>query len=403
MMTKPLDGVTILDASHLAAGPWCTMVLADLGADVIKVERPGTGDIARNAGTVYIESESAIFLAFNRGKRSVALDLSNAEGRAAFDRMVEQADVFVQNYRPGTAERLGIHDARLREINPALVYVSISAFGPSGPYVERPANDPIIQAMSGAMAITGEGDRPPARQGVSIPDFGTGMMAAVGITSALLGRARHGEGCHLEYSLLDVEIFALGPRAQEFLINGEEQPRLGSGHPQFSPYQAFKCKGGEYLYIAVINDKFWKALCTALERPELIDDPRYASNQDRCSNRADLASLLESILAERSRNAWIELFDRFGVPSGPVNTLAEVFDDPQVLHNRVVDSIDHPKLGRVPTLSLPFTISGNKPTLDRSPPMLGQHTREVLEEFGVDSETMDTLVASGVAQQYVPA
>ena len=263
----PLAGITVIDVSHLAAGPWCTMVLADLGADVIKIERPGVGDMSRQAGGVYAGEESAVFLSFNRNKRSVALDLKEPLGREVLHRLVERADVFVENLRAGKTAQLGIDHATLANLNPALVYASISAFGDDGPYVDLPGNDPIIQALSGAMSLTGEPDGPPARQGVSVPDFGAGMMAAFSIVAALLGRQTTGRGCKLDLNLLDVEIFALGPRAQEHLITGEDQPRLGSAHPQFAPYQAFRCRDGRYLYIAAINEKFWHLLCQALKSP----------------------------------------------------------------------------------------------------------------------------------------
>lgn len=344
----PLSGTTVVDVSHLAAGPWCTMVLADLGANVIKIERPGVGDMSRGAGGVYAGEDSAVFLAFNRNKRSVAVDLKDPEAREIVHRLVENADVFVENLRAGKTAELGIDYETLSARNPGLVYASISAFGadPAGPYAGLPGNDPIIQALSGAMSITGEQDGPPARQGVSVPDFGAGMMAAFSIVSALLGRQATGRGRKLELNLLDVEIFALGPRAQEHLITGEDQPRLGSAHPQFAPYQAFRAQDGRYLYIAAINEKFWRVLCDALETPGLAADPDYATNVDRCHHREALVALLEARLATRDRDEWLAVLERHGVPCGPVNTLTEAMADPQVRHNELL--VDLPRPGAAP-------------------------------------------------------
>jgi crotonobetainyl-CoA:carnitine CoA-transferase CaiB-like acyl-CoA transferase len=379
----PLAGTTVIDVSHLAAGPWCTMVLADLGADVIKIERPGEGDMSRKAGGVYLGDESAVFLAFNRNKRSVAIDLKDPRGKEILYKLIERADVFVENLRAGKTTQLGIDYDRLSGINPSLVYASISAFGDDGPYVDLPGNDPIIQALSGAMSITGEQDGPPARQGVSVPDFGAGMMAAFSIVSALLGRQATGRGRKLDLNLLDVEIFALGPRAQEHLITGEDQPRLGSAHPQFAPYQAFRCRDEKYLYIAAINEKFWRLLCIALEVPALAEDADYATNVDRCRNREALVAKLEGLLAARDRDDWLDLLGKHGVPVGAVNTLTEAMTDPQVLHNELLQRLPHAGDEDLRTVAMPLHMDGERLPIRMPPPSLGQHTDEVLAEFGI--------------------
>ncbi|WP_223734376.1 CaiB/BaiF CoA transferase family protein [Streptomyces purpurogeneiscleroticus] len=382
----PLEGITVIDISHLAAGPWCTMVLADLGANVIKIERPGVGDMSRNAGGTYAGDHSAVFLSFNRNKRSVALDLKDPRGRETLYQLLSGADVFVENLRAGKADQLGLGYADLAKINPGLVYASISAFGTDGPYADLPGNDPIIQALSGAMSITGEQDGPPARQGVSVPDFGAGMMAAFSITAALFGRATTGSGCKLDLNLLDVEIFALGPRAQEHLITGEDQPRLGSAHPQFAPYQAFRCRDGRYLYIAAINEKFWHLLCEALGTPELAEDERYATNVDRCRNRESLVAYLQDILDTRDRDDWLGVLGERGMPCAPVNTLTEAVHDPQVVHNELVQRFTHRGLGELSTVALPLRLDGARLPIRLAPPELGEHTEELLAELGTGAE-----------------
>lgn len=377
--TQPLSGLVVLDLSHLAAGPWCTMVLADLGADVIKVERPPTGDMSREAGVVYSGDRSAVFLALNRNKRSIALDLKSAEGRAVLHRLAARADVVVENLRPGRTAELGADYDTLAAINPRLVYASISAFGESGPGLELPGNDPIIQAMSGAMAITGAEGGPPARQGVSVPDFGAGMMAGYAILAALHGRERTGRGSRVALNLLDVEVFALGPRAQEFLINRQEQPRLGSAHPQFAPYQAFECADGNWFYLSIINDKFWRLLCGAIERPDLTSDPRFTTNRERVAHRPDLLAELVPLFASDSREAWLKLLQHAGVPAGPVNSLGDALNDPQVVHNELITTLAAGTDGpAVPTVGLPMRFDGQRPPVRRTAPALGEHTDEIL-------------------------
>ncbi|MFF2316000.1 CaiB/BaiF CoA transferase family protein [Arthrobacter sp. NPDC058097] len=393
----PLEGITVLDLSHLAAGPWCTMVLADLGADVIKIEKPFTGDMSRQAGSIYAGDQSAVFLSLNRNKRSVALDLKQPEGREVFFRLAEKADVVVENLRPGKAAQLGVDRASLAERNPGLVYASISAFGTSGPYVDLAGNDPIVQALSGAMAITGEENGPPSRQGVSVPDFGAGMMAGYAILAALVGRQRDGQGSEVKLNLLDVSVFALGPRAQEYLINGEEQPRLGSAHPQFSPYQAFRCRDDRYVYIAVINDKFWRLLCAGLGRAELASDPKYATNVGRVEHRAELADQLGTLMAQRPSDEWLKTLQDAGVPCAPVNSLSEAMSDPQVIHNGLVAKMQHPTLGELTTVGLPMTFDGERPPIRNAPPLLGEHTKEILQGAGISDTELRNLIDGGAA------
>jgi crotonobetainyl-CoA:carnitine CoA-transferase CaiB-like acyl-CoA transferase len=392
-----LDGVRVVDLTHLAAGPWCTLLLADAGADVVKVEPLGRGDIARDMGGVYDRGHSAIFLCFNRNKRSLALNLQDERGREILYRLVRKSDVVVENFRPRTVSRLGVDYETLAAINPGIVYCSISAFGQFGPYAERPANDPIIQAMSGSMALTGDPGGGPVRQAISIPDFGAGIIAAYSIVLALWDRMRTGMGQRIEVNLLDCTVFALGPRAQEYLISGEDQPRLGSAHPQFAPYRAFRCEDGEYVYVACINDKFWVNLCSALGQHDLAHDSRFRTNAARLEHREALDRILEPLFAARPRSEWLQVLVQHDVPCGPVYRLPEVFEDPQVAANGVTTTVPHPSGGCYTSLATPIRFSRDVIRSSHSaPPLLGQHTVEVLTELGYSDGEIQRLREEGV-------
>lgn len=393
---RPLTGYRVLDFTHLAAGPWCTMMLGDMGAEVIKIEPPGRGELARNAGGVYAGGESAIVLSLNRNKKSVAVNLQAEEGRAIIRKLIQTADVIVENFRPGTTARLGIDYEAAARINPRIVYASISAFGQTGPYREFPGNDPIIQAMSGTMALTATRDGKPVRMGAPVPDFAAGILAAYGIVVALLHRERTGIAQKLDLSLLDAQIFTLGPRAMEYFLTGTEPAALGDAHPSFHPYQVFRCKDGRHLYVACINDKFYENFCRAIGRPDLATDPRYRTNQERLAHREELDAILEPLMATRDREEWFRLLTRHGVPCGPVYGLAEAFSDPQVVQNHVVEETSHPTAGRLPQLKLPIEFAATPAQIDSPPPLLGQHTREVLEALGYGKSEMAALRESGV-------
>lgn len=395
----PLSGVRILDLTVMTAGPMGTMMLADLGADVVKIEEISQGDLSRNLGTVFVAGESAQFLSQNRNKRSVRLDLKNPRGREAFLRMVRQADVLTENFRPGTLDRLGLGYEVLKREKPDLILASVSAFGQSGPYAHLPANDPVVQALSGLMAMTGEPGGPPARIGNPYPDFGGAMVLAFGIVTALLHRNRTGQGQRISTSLLEGAIFASIPRDGETLITGAAPPRLGSAHPTFVPYQNFRAGDGEWFFLSCFTEKFWRALCAALDRPEWAQDPRFARNPDRCANRDILIPMLEARFAEEGRQTWLDRLGRHEVPAAPIQDLHEALRrDPQVRHNAVLVTQEHPTAGRIESLAAPIRMEATPAAYRRPPPILGEHSVEVLAEFGFSRAEIAALMEAGAAR-----
>lgn len=379
----PLSGIRVLDLTVMTAGPVCTMLLADLGADVIKVEEAGAGDLSRNLGTVFLSGESAQFLSQNRNKRSLRLDLKNPAGREALLRMAAQCDVVVENFRPGTLDRLGVGYEAIRAVRPDVIFASSSAFGQDGPYAHLPANDPVIQALSGLMAMTGELGGPPARIGNPYPDFGAAALLAFGITAALLHRTRTGEGQRVTTSLLEGAVFASIPRDIETLQTGKAPPRLGTGHPTFVPYQAFQAGDAGWFFLSCFTEKFWRNLCTALERPEWRDDSRFATNPARCTNREALITLLEARFAELPRAEWLARLGAAQVPAAPIQDLHEALrSDPQLAHAGVLVPFEHPTAGPIETLASPVRLSAAPPDYRRPPPRLGEHSAEVLAELG---------------------
>jgi len=327
-LALPLDNIRILDLSRDLAGPFCSMILADLGAEVIKVEIPERGDEARSWGPPFIGGESAYFLSVNRNKKSVTINLKMEEGREILYKMVEKSDVFLENFRWGVAERLGIHYEKISKINPRIIYCSISGFGHTGPYRDRPAYDIIIQGMSGIMDITGEDSRPPVKVGVSITDLGAGMYATIAILSAILARERSGKGQWIDISLLDSAVTLLVHNAANYFVTGVPPKRMGSAHPNIAPYQCFRAADGKYLVLAVANDEIWKRFCRAIGLERLIHDPEFATNGKRVQNREKLVSLLSEVFLTKERDEWIRIFAEAEVPCGPVNTIDEVFQDP---------------------------------------------------------------------------
>lgn len=369
---KPLEGIKVLDLSRILAGPLATMWMADLGAEVIKVERPGVGDETRRWGPPFVGGESAYFLAVNRGKRGVALDLKSQ--RDVLIELIRRADVLVHNFLPRTAAKLGLAYEEVRSLNPRIVYVAITGF-PKGPYHDEPGFDALIQAMGGLMAITGEGDRP-VKVGVAIVDVLCAWAALAGMLAALFVRERTGEGSEVPVSLSTCSVAALVNVGQAFLLSGEEPKRLGTAHPHIVPYQAFPAADGLFM-VAVGTDAQFRALCDAIGRPELADDPRFATNPARVEHREELVGLLSEIFRERPRREWTGLLRERGIPAGPVNSLAELFGDPGLVAGLIVE-VEHPTVGRYRTVACPLPQA--HPPSPLPPPRLGEHTTEVLRD-----------------------
>ncbi len=402
-----LRHLRVLDLSRVLAGPWAGQLLADLGADVIKVERPVCGDDTRAWGPPYLRDaagrdtgESAYFLSANRGKRSVTVDLSRAEGQAIVRALAERSDVLLENYKAGALARWGLGYQDLAALNPRLVYCSITGFGQSGPYRDRAGYDFLVQGMGGLMSITGEPDGAPGggpmKVGVAITDVLTGMYAAVAVLAALAHRDRTGRGQHVDLALLDVQVATLANQAENYLVTGHPPARLGNAHPSIVPYQAFATEDG-HIVLAIGNDGQFARFCEAAGRPELAADPRFAANAGRVRNRRVLVPILAALVAGRTRQEWIGVLEAAGVPCGPINDLAAVFDDPQVRHRGMRVEAPHPLAGTVPMVGSPLRLSGTPVRAPSAPPLLGEHTREVLTGLlALRDEEVEALRAKGV-------
>jgi len=395
MAALPLAGYRVLELAHLIAGPACGMYLADMGADVVKLEQPTGGDASRTAYGSQFGGESAVFVTVNRNKRSLALDLARPEGRAAFERLVARADVVIEAYRGGVAERLGIDWERLAPLNPRLVYCSLSAFGPTGPWRDKPGVDMLVQAMGGLMAVMGEPDGPPVLCGAPVLDTIGALMAGQGILTALLHRERTGQGQRVDVSLLNGTLLAHAARLSIFLATGEEPGRWGSGHPYIVPFQAFEASDG-WVYVAVWIDRLWAPFCAAIERPGLANDGRFATRADRRQRRAELTALLAEIFRGRRVAEWMATLEAHDVLCAPVNRYADLPDDPQVRATGLIVEQDHPRAGRFRTLDTPIRL-GLTPGGIRTPaPALGEHSDAVLTEAGLAPAEIAGLRATGV-------
>jgi len=382
-----LSHVRVLDLTRVLAGPWASQVLADLGAEVIKVERPGTGDDTRGWGPPYLRDsrgeetpESAYFVSANRGKKSITVDLARPEGQEIVRRLSASSDVVLENYKVGALDRYGLGYQHLSEWNSRLVYCSITGFGQDGPYRDRAGYDFLVQGMGGLMSITGEPEGEPMKAGVAMTDILTGMYAATAVLAALAHRERSGRGQHIDLALLDVQVATLANQAQNYLVTGEPPHRLGNSHPSIVPYRAFATRDG-HIVLAVGNDGQFARFCAVAGRPELARDPRFATNAVRVRNRTDLESLLAGIIANRTSRDWIEALDAATVPCGPINDLRQVFADPQVRHRGMRIEAVHPSVGTVPMVRSPIRFSETPVRVDTPPPLLGQHTAEVLTDI----------------------
>lgn len=406
-MAGPISGIKVLDLSRILAGPWSTQLLSDLGADVIKVERPEGGDDTRGWGPPFLAdekgsatAESAYFLSANRGKQSITVDISTPEGQAILRELARTADVFVENYKLGDMKRYGLDHAALAEINPRLVYCSITGFGQTGPYSSRAGYDFVIQAMGGLMSITGQSDDQPGggpqKCGVPISDLMTGMYASVAILSALLERTSSGKGQYIDMSLLDTQVAWLANQAANYLVSGKPPVRWGNAHPNLAPYQSFAVSDGE-LIVAVGNDRQFAALCRTLGVQGLANDERYATNAQRLKHRATLIPVLSELFAREPKGHWLDQLERAGVPCGPVHSIPEALANEHVLARGMVFSLPHSSGIPAPQIANPIKFSRSQIHYRRAPPALGEHTEEILTaELGWSEERILDLKDKGV-------
>ena len=393
---QALQGVKIVDLSRALSGPFCTMVLADLGADVIKIEPGPTGDMSRTWGP-FDRGVSTYYLSCNRNKRGMCIDLRNPEGLATIQQLIDDADVVIENFKPGTLESMGLGYEVLSARNPRLVMGSINAFGADGPMSSWPGFDQIAQGYSGLMSLTGFVDGDPTRTGTAIGDLTSGMWLVTAVLAALLERERTGRGQHVSTSLLASLVGLLSVHGQRYLSLGDVPRRTGNAHSVIAPYGVFQTKDGP-LNLAPITSAMWGRLCVLLDLPELPDDPRFATNEARVERRDELREILESRLKTRSKREWTTLFVDAGLPAGPINTLDEVFDDPQVLHSQLTETLTHPTLGALRQVVTPV-FGATDGVASRPPPLLGEHTVEVLREAGFDAASINALLAAKIVFQ----
>ena len=405
-MAGPLSHVRVLDLSRIMAGPWATQILADLGADVIKVERPRVGDDTRGWGPPFMEGpggvrgDSGYFLSVNRGKRSVTIDLSKPEGRDIVRSLAAVTDIVVENYKVGALAKYGLAYEDLKAVNPRLIYASITGFGQTGPRRHQAAYDFMIQGMGGLMSVTGERDDLPGggpqKVGVPIVDIMTGMYSAVAVLAALARRDQTGEGDFIDIAMLDVQTAFLANQAMNYLVSGREPRRNGNSHPNIQPQDVYRCKDG-HIVVAVGNDGQFAKFSEVIGTPELASDPRFALNAERVRNLPALAAIIREALVLEDMNHWVDRLDAAGVPCGPINTIPEVFKDPQVIERGMLRRIPHPLAGTVPQVVSPMRFRDAALAFETAPPLLGQHTAEVLQELGLADSEIDGLRERGVA------
>ncbi|MDX1398030.1 MAG: CaiB/BaiF CoA-transferase family protein [Oceanospirillum sp.] len=402
-----LSHIRVLDMSRILAGPWAGQMLADLGADVIKIERPERGDDTRSWGPPWMpvtdepRGEAAYYLCANRNKRSLALDITSPQGQEIIRSLAAQSDILLENYKVGGLKKYGLDYDSLKAVNPKLIYCSITGFGQDGPYAKRAGYDFLIQAMSGLMSITGEKDgRPgagPQKVGVALTDVLTGMYATTGVLAALAAREQTGEGQYIDVALMDVQVACLANQAMNYLVSGNSPTRLGNAHPNIVPYQSFETSDG-YMILAVGNDTQFAKFCQEAGQPELATDERFVSNAQRVANREALVALLEPLVRKRTTADWIAALEAVSVPCGPINSIGEAFEDPQIKARQMQIEIPHPRSesGASPSVANPLKMSGTPITYDNPAPLLGEHTRKVLEETGLTEAQINALLEKGV-------
>jgi len=395
---RPLDGIRVLDLTRVVSGPFCTMQLADLGADVIKVERPGAGDDSRAFAPPYQGDQSAYFLSINRSKRGVAIDLKSERGRDLLWRLIAESDVLVENFRPGAMDRLGMSYAAVQAVRPSIVYASISGFGDTGPQRNRPGYDVIVQGEAGIMDLTGQSDGPPQKVGTSIADLVSGLTAAQGILAALYARRESGEGQHVKVSMYEAVAALLTFNAGIYFATGSSPRRRGNGHATIVPYETFETADG-WINLGVANDDLWRRFCAAAGCRDIVDDRRFATAADRVRNRVELIPRVQAIVKQRSRADWLECLDAAGVPCGAIRSVGEVCDGDLLAARGMVAEVDHPSAGRVRMIKSPVGLSATPLDVYAPPPRLGEHTDSVLGDLlGLGGEELRALREGGVIQ-----
>ena len=395
-MTKPLSDLKVLDLSRVLAGPYCTMLLADMGADVIKVERPGAGDDTRGYGPPFLSGESTYFLSVNRNKRSMTLDMKHPKGKEILGNLIRTADVLVENFRPGTLEKLGFGYEEALVVNPRLVYCSISGYGHNGPSAAFPGYDLVVQGEGGIADLTGEPDGPPMKVGTSQADIVAGMNAFSGILLALLARLQTGRGQKVDIGLLDCQVALLTYQAGIYFATGESPKRMGNRHPSIAPYETFRSADG-YVNLGCGNEAIWRRFCQAAGAPDLAEDPRFTTNANRVANRGDLLAIMEPLMATRTTAEWVGLLRPQGIPAGPIHSVQEVLEHPQTRARDMVVELDHPLAGPIRVTGIPIKMSDTPGEVRTPPPLLGQHTAEILAGWlGLGPEEIKRLATSGV-------
>ena len=392
---KPLQGVVVLDLTRVLAGPYAAMMMADFGANVIKIEPPGVGDDSRAFGP-FVGKESAYFMSLNRNKRSMTLNLKHPEARELFKEMVKKADVVLENYRPGTMEKFGLGYEDLKKINPKIIYAACSGFGHTGPYMDKPAYDVIVQAMGGIMSITGQENGEPTRVGASIGDITAGLFTMIGVMMALYHRSITGEGQKVDVGMLDCQVAILENAIARYLTSGIVPKPLGNRHPSITPFEAFTAKDG-YVIVGAGNDRLWEKLCNLIGRPDLVADERFVTNAKRTQNVKQLKVILDDVFSAKTVDEWLKELEEAGIPCGPINTIDRVINDPQVQAREMIVETDHPVAGKIKMAGVPIKMSATPGAVERPAPLLGQHTEEILAEvLGLSAEEVAALRAKDV-------